>query len=246
MDGMWPPDLFDLFGFLKPSARNNSKRRGSQAKPGRAAGRNGKPPSGFVPVVDEDGIFVRVRLSPSTPRPSPAQVDALRARATELSQTFSRAFVEVWHKIPRPDRKDLLNYWRADPYPLHPDELSPPAHRPLICLADGRSTSAACERFGHELIFPAPLIEEHADRLPGEIIRVLAQVYRLATRAHDGLVLSMLEEPMDRWERRRGAKATDAGRDAKWAALEKAFLRRHDAETAQLLGRWGLEAAQRR
>jgi hypothetical protein len=75
--------------------------------------------------------------------------------------------------------------------------------------------------------------------LPVEIGLALAQVHRFATREHWGLVLSALEEPVARWEKRQ-KKVTEASRSKKWDELEAAFLRKHEAALNQLVRGWGL------
>jgi hypothetical protein len=51
----------------------------------------------------------------------------------------------------------------------------------------------------------------------------------------------MSEEPMDRWERRQGAKADDAAREAKLDRLERAYLRAYESALAQIVRAWGLD-----
>jgi hypothetical protein len=97
----------------------------------------------------------------------------------------------------------------------------------------------ACRKFGFELTFPASLVLGQPECLHREISFALAQTLRCATRQHWALVLSMLEEPMARWERRRRGQATEEECDRKWDALLKPYLRAYQQEVTQILRRWG-------
>jgi hypothetical protein len=83
-----------------------------------------------------------------------------------------------------------------------------------------------------------PWDEPH--RLRREIACALAQTLRCATRQHWALQLSMLEEPMERWERRQHGQATEEACERKWQALVKPYLRAYEHEMTEILGRWGL------
>ena len=70
----------------------------------------------------------------------------------------------------------------------------------------------------------------------------MAGVHRYVSRQHWGLVLEVIEEPFDLWERQQGADAADDLRERKLDELEAEYLRRFTARIDQITGLWGVEA----
>src|SRR5438128_715219 len=117
----------------------------------------------------------------------------------------------------------MLAYWRngkSDSCLRDPDPFAVPTPCPLIEIVDVGPWSPAhevCSRSGSVLNFPASLVATHSHLLPWEIAKALVQVYRYASRKHYGLILELIDEPLERWERQQGKKITDARRDKKLA-----------------------------
>src|SRR5262245_65399800 len=122
MNGTPPLDApCTLFDFLR--------RRAAQLKQQRAERRTSKDETGSPAGAARgarwyalaDRLFFRVRLPPSAP---PA--DAVAGR-------FTDAFLGVWRRIARADRRCLIDYWRSDPTRLSREPLrSAPHPRPGI------------------------------------------------------------------------------------------------------------------
>ena len=63
-----------------------------------------------------------------------------------------------------------------------------------------------------------------------------------ASRKHWDLYLKVVEEPMERWEKRQGKKADDAARERKLDLLEAAHRKAYEAELQQRLRAWGFDS----
>jgi hypothetical protein len=214
--------------FLRSSAELLKQRRGRGAK----GGPHGKAAAGgrrYAALAD--GLVFRVVARPDRPR-----------RDLQLiGERFRAAFTRAWDTIPEQDRWLLLRYWHDRPDTGRPVGAGP---RPEIRVLDKVSCAPpppACDRLGHRLTFDAAAAVEQPDRLPLRIAHTLAQVYLLASRKHWGLYLKMVEEPMERWERRQGKKADDAARERKLDLLEAAHRRAYEAELEQRLRAWGFD-----
>jgi hypothetical protein len=201
-------------------AMQRGKDRARKTAVKQAQSKNGTAEPGcWLVLVEEDRLFLR--LLPSAP-----------AMAAHL---FRTAFVSVWDQIPEGDRRCLVTYWQSS------QEAS---RRPLIqVLGVGESSSSEVifDKLGNAVTFPISLVGAEPHHLQEEIARILAQVYRLATREHWLLIQSLLETPLRRWERQQGARATDAARNKRLDALERTFLRQVEAREDQILERWKIE-----
>jgi hypothetical protein len=237
MDGL--PFIFpgSLPDFLHQQAALHRQRRAR----GQAARR--KPPrpatpaeGGRVPLAD--GLSFRL-LSPSLTPGGGGSTEQAEAAV----ETFRLAFLSVWARVPEPDRRLLQTYWRDQPdRAAWADRYSPRYATVRIRVVDGVDWSpsySACERLGNELVFPTSLVTEHPDRLPCVIARTLALAVRYANGAHWGLYLRVVEDPMEAWEARHGAGATDAERDAQLGRLEKACLLEYEKDVRRILRGWG-------
>jgi hypothetical protein len=233
-----PLDAPTLFDFLRLRAEQVQEQRRRWAPT--AAAKRGCPrqaarePVRYPVLVAADQLFFRV----STGDP---EVDTAAVKAT-----FRRSFADVWRRIPGSDRRCLVAYWRSDPFRLSRDPLSPTSHLlPYIHVVDAGPWSPLadlCDDLGTKLTFPFDLVAEHSHQLPLAIARALAVAFRFASRRHWALIEERLEQPLARWERRRGRK-TDADREAELDRLERAYLRAFQAEIAAILLGWGLDQA---
>jgi hypothetical protein len=198
-------------------------------------------------LVKEDGLLFRVLSATHGEEFSSVLRSARRSKSRALAQTFRATFRRVWGRLPEQDRYSMLAYWRngkSDPCLRDPDPFAVPTPCPLIEIVDVGPWSPAhevCSRFGSVLNFPASLVATHWHLLPCEIARALALVYRYASRQHWGLILDLIETPLDCWERRQGNRVTDALRNKKLDELEKEFLRQYEAQVAELLSGWGFK-----
>jgi hypothetical protein len=164
--------------------------------------------------------------------------------AAGAGRVFRDAFNGVWQRIPQFDRECLTSYWRTRPSGTLYGYCEPtPRHLPFIIVVESDpdpDEPYVCRKFGFELRFPAGQVLGPPEGLSREIALALVETFRYATRQHSALALSMLEEPIERWERRRQCKATEEEYDRKWAALLKPYRRAYEQEVAEILGRWGL------
>jgi hypothetical protein len=219
------PTLFDFLCRRAEQVREQRRRRGTTA-----AAEGGSPARGEAPyplLSAQDRLFFRV-LS----RRPPAEFAA-------VEDTFRVAFLGVWQRIPEPDRQRLLSYWRGQPPTAGTDPRLARYSRPAIRVVEGDLSSPVCGRLGHELTFSIALATESPAGLPHAVARALAQVCLFVSRGYWALVEERFEQPLDRWERLHGKKATDASRLAKEAAVEKEFLKAYEAEVAGVLSGWG-------
>jgi hypothetical protein len=229
------PTLIDFLRLRAEQVQEQRRRRAPTAAVKRGFPRQAaREPVRYPVLVAADKLYFRV--STGDPEVDTAAVEA----------TFRRAFTGVWGRIPGPDRRCLVDYWRSDPTRLSRDPLRPTAHpRPCIRVVDAGPWSPSadlCGDLGAKLTFPFDLVAEHSHQLPLAIARALAIAHRYASRQHWALIEERLEKPMARWERRRGRKA-DADREAALDRLERAYLRGYQAEIAAILLGWGLDQA---
>ena len=191
-----------------------------------------------LPLVEEDGLCFRVT----------AGVRGGLARhdfdPVAVAGGFRAAFVGVWEKLPPADRRRMLAYWRrgGESLPLASrarDEQPAPLIR-VVCGAEPPDDVIA--RCGMEISFPASLVLGQPHELVGEVARALAGVHRYVSREHWGLILAVIEEPFDLWERGQGADAADDRREEKLDELEAEYLRRFTARIDQIIVLWGGEA----
>jgi hypothetical protein len=153
--------------------------------------------------------------------------------------------VSVWSRIPASARRTLMGYWRGSPE--HEGSLlhRPGPQWPVIRGVDGGQDSAprsACEDFGSRLTFHLPAALGGSAQLASVIARGLAQCFRFAARRFWALYLEMVEEPMNAWEKAEGRHAKAAQSRAKCKALERAYLKRYEAELAKIVADWGFQA----
>ena len=229
MDGT-PLDVpCTLFDFLRRRAAPPRQRRVGRRLPN--AGAKAGAPGGVArprrdyPLVDN--LSFRVRLRPSAPA----------STAAAVAERFTAAFAAVWGHVPETDRRLLLRYWQGEPGATARGGTPP---RPVIRVVAGSAPSdPSCDLLGHRLTFAAPLVTERPHDLPLVIARALAEAHRFASRRHWGLILEEIEQPMLRWERRRGRK-TDADREAKLDELEADYLSAYESEVADILRDWGV------
>jgi hypothetical protein len=234
----------NFLGFLQhvEEVVREAKARGlpvaAKPSPPRAA-----PPKEF-PLAKKDGLLVRV-VHPASPTGSAPEEGHPACDPETLARTFRAAFTRIWRKIPGADRQRLLDHWQRGlergRY-SEADEVGRP--KPLIqvqCVDPESSMRPVIEDNGHKLIFPPSLVMEHPQRLPWEIGYALAAAYRFAIREHWSLVIKMIDDPFARWERRQGAKATDAQWEKKADALEAKYLRHYEERIAEILRAWGLK-----
>src|SRR5262249_7899460 len=113
----------------------------------------------------------------------------------------------------------------------------------LVEGVDWSPAHAACRRLGHELVFPTSVVTGGSDRLPPVIARTLALALRYATSRHWGLILERIEDPFERWQKRRGKNVDESPRDAKLDRLEVDYRAAYEAEIAGILGGWRLSGS---
>jgi hypothetical protein len=231
-----------LFDFLRRQAAQK-KQRGQGRATKRAAKRGPAVQSAdngprFVRLVEGDQLFFRVLLQAG----GPSTVSRV-SQAAGVEETFRRTFSKVWHQIPEADRQALCAYWRDKTAPASPGAWRLPLHpRPSIRVVDslpGSPSPPVCDDFGTKLNFALSLVAEQPDRLPAAIGRALVEAYLFASRRHWALALELVEEPLERWERRRGKNIDDDARDAKIDRLEAAHRIAYEEEIAEVLARWG-------
>jgi hypothetical protein len=206
--------------------RRRGRATGARA---RAAPHGGVAPDGRGYCALADGLAFRVVAQPGRPR----RDDQL------IEEHFRAAFVRIWEDIPEQDRRTLTRYWHDQPDTGRPGGAGP---RPEIRVLDWASCAPpppACDRLGHRLTFAVVPADEPAGRLPLLIARALAQAHLFATRRHWALAIDLIEEPLARWEKRRGKDADDAARERKLDLLEAAHRKAYEGELEQRLRAWG-------
>jgi hypothetical protein len=191
-----------------------------------------------LPLVAEDALSFRVIADDQ---------DGLARQKTDtaaVAEGFRAAFAGVWRKIPPADRQRMLAYWRRGGDSLSRDRSArdeKPA--PLIRVVGGSEPpDDVIARCGMEISLPASLVGQPF-KLVGEVARALAGVHRYVSREHWGLILAVIEEPLDLWEREQGADVDDDRRDKKLDELEAEYLRRFTARIDQIIGAWRIEAS---
>jgi len=213
-----------------------------QSKPGSSVGCKTVPANEF-PLVLDDNLFVRV--VPAAPASGPGKADGQNScDPAEVARMFRTTFSSVWGQIPEADRQPLLDHWRRGPdRGLYDERAEWGHHWPLIQIvgAGPQPPHAIYEKMGNVLNFPAALITAHPHLLGYEIGRILAQVYRLATCEHWRLIQEVLEQPLERWERQEGARATEARLNKKVKSLETAYLQQYEARITQIVRSWGIK-----
>jgi hypothetical protein len=153
---------------------------------------------------------------------------------------FQQAFRSIWNRIPRPDRHQILKYWR-DPKAL---DVGLPT-KPLIQLLDvgpWDPSYVGVDRCGHALTFSLALAALCPKALPLEIARNLVHVYRYATGDFWRLFCKLVDEPLTWWEQQQGDAVSQAALDRKQSALGRIYLRHHEAKVAAVIRKWGIEA----
>lgn len=230
----------EAFGSLKALRGELHGRQNPQTAPNKKTkGRLPDSPEFFVLV--ENKFFYRVALSPSaSTRMSPEPHLTSRQAAT-----FVATFREAWASLPNRDQDRLLDYWHHPPEGHAVDyALTTSSYHPLIQIVDAvpwpMPPDTVCQKLGHMLNFPISLIGQPTHRLRFEIAYALAMVYRLATRAHWRLIISMVDEPLKRWEKRHPGYTDDAY-EAIQDQLEAAYMTVYAQEINQLLTKWGIE-----
>jgi hypothetical protein len=238
-DAPWLPSLSNLAPFFGEPTQQ-AKRRSPKKK------------QDIFPLVDEDGLFFCII--------SARFKNATHTGLPPVGKAFRQAFNQVWEQIREADRLCMLNYWDE---PMIGSSLP---FRPLIQLVIDRYPLPQEARFislGNELNFWARSIREHDEPLPREIARMLADVHHVASRAHWGLTLKYLDEPMKQWEAlpenrlilllkeqayedlepdvRQRIDLIDAAGEQKYKELVAQFRPRHDAAIAAILNRWGFD-----
>lgn len=222
-----------------PKKRPASKRSDNTEQQGSPRKTRGSQDD-FSPLVGTK-LFYRNAVPTWERLPSGAPADSPSPTRKAIEREFVVAFNEVWNRLPPFDHHRLLSYW-SDPagQSLGIDAVELLHPRPLIQIVDiGKWCPAyfAVAKLGYELNFPVALIADHADRLHHEIARTLAMVYRLATRAHWQLVVSMIEEPLAQWEEHHGVAAPESDQDA----LEHEYLKAFEKQASLQLRGWRIE-----
>jgi hypothetical protein len=229
------------FEFLQQTADAIKQQR----RQGRAVGLG--PP--FQRLVRDDELYFRVLARPAEAWMTPEQTKARTAQARAAADVFRGAFADVWGHVVPPDRQALHDFWRTAPRwaSYAQSHLASAYPRPLIQIVGPDPAGPVPRIFAvwHELTFPFDLVVQRADRLPAEIAHKLAETHRFATGRFWEVGNRMVDDPMERWERRQGKQLTEAAAAAKWRQLVKAYLPVHKADIAQILERWGLAPRQR-
>jgi hypothetical protein len=164
-------------------------------------------------------------------------------QAEAIAAAFRRAFLDVWRQVPPRDRHRLLTYWRDQPDRAAWAGRDAPRYATVrILLEDGvdwSPSASSCERHGNALTFPTSLVTQDGDRLRYVVARTFALALRFATRRHWGLIVAKIEDPLERWLKRRGKNADEASREAKLDRLEADYLAAYEAEIATIMRGWG-------
>ena len=141
----------------------------------------------------------------------------IQTHTEAVVQAFRDAFTDIWNRIPESERLLILAYWHG---PREPQRSSDPRWlphpKPLIQIVfhdHWMPAPPVCNKLGHELNFSACLVLEQPYDIRKEISQTLAKVLMLATRRRWTLTLKIIEEPLERWERQKGGRVTDASRD---------------------------------
>lgn len=198
------------------------------------------------PLVLEDGLVFGIGCDIGTWGAIERQVPVSHALVERIEKTFRPAFAAVWKAIPPDEQSRLLTHWREEPiYRLGGRRGGPTCPRPLILIdledaSSSNGNSEGVESCGRILSFPAALTKGKPQLLQSAISRALATTYRLATREHWGLLLSIVEEPLERWQRRQKKPVGEAAIDRKAKPLERAYLKQVEAALDGINARWGL------
>jgi hypothetical protein len=181
----------------------------------------------FSVLIKEDGLLFRVLSAADGEEFSSVLRSATRSKSRALAQTFRATFRRVWGRLPEQDRYSMLAYWRngkSDPCLRDPDPFAIPTPCPLIQIADVGPWSPAhevCSRFGGVLNFPASLVATHAHLLPWEIAKALVQVYRYASRKHYGLILELIDEPLEAGNTSRARRSPTPVATRNWTSWKR-------------------------
>lgn len=229
-----------------PQAGRRGVRRRARSQPERPTVSPAVPKTEDIhrPLVPVDGLVFTVAGDIGNSGIVERQFTVASPWADRIEEAFRPAFVATWQHIPKDDRALLLTYWRQEP-PYRPEGRrgGPSCPRPLIRIDVGEGIQRGMvECCGRILSFPASLLEGDSHRLRSAIARTLAATYRFATREFWALYLSMVDEPLERWQRRRKKPVTDAENDRKALPLEMAYRVQVAASIDGILGRWGLQA----
>lgn len=199
------------------------------------------------PLVPEDGLVFAIGcdigcITGAVER----QVSVPHALAERIEATFRPAFAAIWKRIPAEEQSLLMAYWCEEPcHRVGGRRGGPSCPRPLI-LIDIESANFAqdnregVESFGRVLSFPSSLTKGEPQFLQSTIGRALAIAYRFATREHWGLLLSVVDEPLERWQQRQKRPVSDALVDRKAKPLEREYLKQVETALDGILCRWGL------
>jgi hypothetical protein len=184
-------------------------------------------------LVPDDLIFIRAFIG------TPA------AAGLPVEQTFRTAFMDVWHRIPRPHRDRLLDYWRRPAKGAVPvQKAAPGVQRPVFEIVEDKAwsfLSAASDRLGTLIRVPLSLITSRPHDLTWAIAGALAQVLRYETREHWGMYVITVEEPLIAWEREQTGRITESRRNRKLDALEREYLRRLGTRMREMVKEWGFD-----
>ena len=202
-----------------------------------------RPSPSLFPIVVEDGLILRVITSAEVPVPLPEADDYLAIRAIQI-ENFRTTFVRVWNRIPRGDRRKILDYWKDWRIWLlsdGPEDL--PSPHPVIRLVLGSAcVTAHLDHGGHVLNFPASVVE--TTDAAATIASCLAEVFQRAAGPFWRQYLKIVVEPIDEWESQY-PEATDKMIQRREATAVRRFLQKHTAAVAELMARWGFELPRR-
>ena len=190
-------------------------------------------------VLVENILHYRFAATARNDEPfAPVLIPSPRMKAA--AKVFVAAFNDTWDHLPEYDQNRLLGYWNR-PFNLgHASEISiVSGPHPMIHIVNGPSSPEyiGCALLGDLLTFPLGLVVDHPQRLRYEIARVLAMAYRYASRAHWRLIISMLDEPLERWEKAQRL-VTYESREEKLDELENGYLQEFEKQITELLHRW--------
>ena len=192
-------------------------------------------------VLVDNKLYYRLAATTQNDEPfAPVLIPSPRMKAA--AKVFVAAFIDAWDHLPEYDQSRLVAYWNRPFDPAHASEVSNASGpHPMIHIVNGPWTLAyvGCAFLGDLLTIPLGLVLDHPHRLQFEIARVLAMAYRYASRAHWRLIVAMLDEPLERWEKAQRL-VTDESRDRKLDELENGYFQEFEKQIAELLVRWGI------
>jgi hypothetical protein len=223
----------------QPSAARRAMKRFADAVYAAPPRRSTDPRGQFVPLVEEDSLFVCIVRNKSRDASGSSAADSGSLLAAAAA--FREAFTWVWHRIPWQDRQLIQWDWNNQQPAMSSEECGLPLYCPLIKILDvGLSRNPLPElESGHELRFPLLFIRERPEELPLAIAKLLAQTKVSLSDEYSQLENKWSGERLPKWQDVKEGKFKMEEYEAKASEREAEFSRRLEVMIVKVLRGWG-------